>query len=143
VEVVPRDASLQGWVAFLDFRLVVLDDAPHDAVDMRFEVALFDDFVVLLGVDDDLPGVDERAVREDDFQLLGVGVGDSVPHGVCPGGVVADAAADGRSRRRRRVGRELQPVRFERGVEVVLNDARLDRRPARLGVDVEYRIEVS
>ncbi|CDK40584.1 hypothetical protein BN903_34 [Halorubrum sp. AJ67] len=142
MEVVPGDGALEVRILLVDLRSVVLDERPRRLVEGRLQVVARDDRLVLRGVEDDLAGLDQRAVREHDRQLLRVRVRDPVPHRVRPGGVVADSADDGRPRGGGRVGRELQPVLGEAVVEVVLNDAGLDHCPPVVGADLQNLVHV-
>jgi hypothetical protein len=142
LEVVAGDAAVEVGVAVGNLLGVVLDEPADGPVDVGLAVVASDDGVPLGGVEDDLAGVQQRPVREHEFQFVDVGVRDAVPDGVCARGVVPDAATDGRPVGRRGVGRELQAVLGEDGVEVVLDDARLDGHALPLRVDVEHVVHV-
>ena len=142
VEVVARHRPLEARVLPLDFLLVVLDEAENGPVEVGLAVVLADDAVPLVAPDDHVAGVDDRPVREDDPQLLGVSVSDAVADRVRARGVVADAAAHGRSVRGGGVRRELQAVVREAVVEVVLHHAGLDPRPPRVGVHADDFVHV-
>ncbi|MNK58593.1 hypothetical protein D3C87_776820 [compost metagenome] len=57
-------------------------------------------------------------------------------------GVGVDHAADGGTVGRRQLRREEQPVRFERGIELILDHARLHPHPALGDVDFEDGVHV-
>jgi hypothetical protein len=133
VEVVARDVPLQVGERLVD-GVGVLEDAAGGLVEPGLAVPVWVRPGVQL-VDADLPERRHRAVREDDFEFLDVRVRLPVLQGVRSRGVVADRPAEGGLVPPRGVGRELEPVRGQRCVEVAEPDAGAGDGLPGIGVD--------
>ena len=83
-----------------------------------------------------------QAVVGQDLQLVDVLLGLAGHLRVHAAGVVADHPAERAVGVRGRIGAERQAVRRRGGAQVVEHDARLDPRPAFLGVDLQHAVEV-
>ena len=78
---------------------------------------------------------------DDGLEPEDVVAGDAVLEAAQAAGIGRDVAADGRPRRARRVGRVPEPFGGDGGLEVVVDDARLDDDDLVVGVDLQDPVQ--
>jgi len=142
VEVVSGDVPLEGGVPGLDLVGLLVEDAVQFRVDAGLQVPVGVATLCEFPARDFAEGR-HGAVREDDITLLDVGVGLAVLQGVGTGRVVPDGTPEDGLVPPGGVGRELQAVVGERGVQVAQADAGLRTRSTLLGARLDDAVHVA